>query len=155
MKAAKRTIGPAALLAVVLLSNIETLATPPVRIAAQVMASATTTAPITVTVTDSAGDTLWSRTSQGPHFAMRLPGNERYIIHFQQPQCREKEVVIDALRTRKRTGGTRMRKVSFAVVLEADPQRELRYARPVGRIDLQGTGRASVEYDYALVKAEK
>ena len=155
MKARKRRIGQAAVLALVLVSGPQVNAASPVRIAAQVMASTNMSAPVTVVVTNLGGDTLWSRTSHDTRFAMRLPGDERYVLHFQQPHCRSKAVVIDVPRASEQKEGKRTRKLSFAVMLEADPQGQLRYAGPVGHIDLEGTGRVRVEYDYALVKAER
>src|SRR5262245_36272962 len=117
MKATKGRIGRATMIALVLVSGLQANAAPPVRIAAQVMASTNTMAPVTVLVTNLAGDTLWSRTSNDARFTMRLPAEERYIIHFQQPDCRSKQVIIDAPYASRSKGGMRTRKLSFGVVL--------------------------------------
>ena len=128
----------------------------PVRIAAEVMNARRDRQPTTVTVINSQGDTLLRRTSTKAHFHMRVPAKDRYMIRFDRPGCRSKQITVDAQEVMPRMISLKGRRVRFGVALEHDPQAELHYARPVGHIEVGQAGRTvQVEYDYALIRGAR
>lgn len=149
-----RTKGLGAMLALAMMTTMPILAVSPVKVSAEVTRPENNNSPVTVTVTNSIGDTICVKHSRAAHFVVQLPGNEQYTISFQQPHCLRKEVVVDGTHALRSGAGTRTRKIAFEVVLDADPHDSFAYAGPVGRIVFQrGTGNLRVERDYAMVKA--
>ena len=127
----------------------------PIRIAAEVTRPENNPAPVMITVTNSSGDTLWTRTLRAARFAVQLPGNEPYTVSFEQANCVRKEVVIDTRHALRPGARTKVRRVTFEVVLDIDPNADTRYAGPVGHIDFhKGSGRMQIRRDYALLSGK-
>ena len=87
---------------------------------------------------------------------MRVPGNDRYMIRFDRSGCRSKQVTVDAQDVMPPMFSLKGRRVDFGVVMEHDPLSELRYAGPVGHIEVGRKGQTvQVEYDYALIRVAR
>ena len=64
-------------------------------------------------------------------------------------------MVIDARYALRPSSKMKVRKIYFEVVLDADPNAELRYTGPVGHIGFeQGSGRLRVQHSYSLEKSD-
>lgn len=156
MKAMERMKRAAVLVVLAALCNDGAFAGKPVRVAADVMNANRDRIPTTVMVINSQGDTLWRRTSTRGNFRMRLSGRDRYTIRFEQPGCRSKQVTVDTQERRGPLFSLKDRQVRFGVVLEHDPEDLLRYAGPVGHIEVGQEGRpVQVDYDYALIRVQR
>ena len=155
MKNMKRTTTWGTVILAATLSHTAVMAGAPVRISAEVTHPENNTAPVTITVTSATGDTLYTRTARMARFAIRLPEDQQYTISFEQAHCVRKEVAIDARHAVRPGAEPKARRISFEVVLDFDPNEDMRYAGPVGRIDFHKGGRMQVKHDYALLRADR
>lgn len=148
MKAMKRMMCGAVLSATLFTGTVARASS--LTISAEITRPENNLMPVTVTVINSNGHTVWSRTSRAARSTIRLPGDDRYVITFAQPWCIPKSIVVDV-----RSGGVerrKPRKVAFEVVLELDRSGDQGYMGPVGSITFGEGGGMVVRKENDLVR---